>query len=64
MPRIVSLGAMIRQLGGLQGTKDLSAWETTFVRDVLGWSNNGTDTHALSAKQIDVIERLYRKHFA
>jgi hypothetical protein len=64
MPRIVSLGNMIRQLGGLQGKQDLSDWETTFVRDVLGYSNNGIDTHALSAKQIEVIERLYRKHFA
>jgi hypothetical protein len=64
MPRTVSLGAMIRQLGGLQGTKDLSKWETEFLRDVIGYSNNGTDTHALSAKQAEVIERLYRKHFA
>ena len=64
MPRTVSLGNMVRQIGGLLGSKDLSAWEATFVRDVIGYSNNGTDTHALSAKQTEVIEKIYRKHFS
>ena len=57
-----SVRAMIDQLDGMLGTKDLSEWEQQFVSDICarGWRNS---TSHLSEKQIAVIERIYRKHF-
>jgi hypothetical protein len=64
MPRLVSLGAKIKQLGGLVGTRDINAWETDFIRSVVGWSKNGEDTRGITEKQIAVIDRIYERHFA
>lgn len=59
-----SIGQMIKQLDGLRDTKDVNDWENRFIKSVVGWSENGECTKVLSAKQIEVIERIYRKHFA
>jgi hypothetical protein len=59
-----SLGQMIKQLDGLRGTQDINEWESDFIKSVVGWTGNGERTTGLSSKQIAVIERLYRKHFA
>lgn len=64
MSRTVSLGTQIKQLAGLLGTDDISDWEQRFIKSVYGWSSKGENTSAITAKQIDVIERLYAKHFA
>ena len=58
-----SLGAMIAQLDGLLGTDDLNAWETRFVADISSQTDIGSRTTSLSGKQVEVIERIYRKHF-
>lgn len=55
---------MIKQLDGLRGTKDVNDWESRFIKSVVAWSENGECTKVLSAKQVEVIERIYRKHFA
>ena len=62
--RAVSVGAMLRQLHGLCGTADVSAWEADFIKSVYLWSSEGKDTRNVSDKQLPIIERLYRKHFA
>lgn len=59
-----SIGQMIQQLDGLRGTRDINNWESDFIKSVVGWSDNGEHTGDLSAKQVEVIERIYRKHFA
>ena len=64
MSRTVSLGAMIQQLHGLCGTGDVSAWEDDFIKSVYVWSREGTDTRGVTERQIPIIERIYRKHFA
>jgi len=60
---VKSIGAMVKQLQPLCGTSDLTAWETDFVENVVLRSNNGTLTTRLSEKQVEVIGRIYNKHF-
>lgn len=59
-----SVGQMIKQIAGLEGTKDVTEWEDGFIHGVVVWSDNGEKTSHLSDKQVAVIERIYRKHFA
>lgn len=58
-----SLGAMIKQLGGMVGGNDLSDWEDDFVKSVVEKSDDGTNTVTLTEKQIEKIEGIYSKHF-
>ncbi len=59
-----SLGQTIKQLAGLLGTKDVNAWETDFIKGIVQLTGNGENTKYLSAPRVEVIERIYRKHFA
>lgn len=54
-----SVAQMIEQLDGLLGTKDLSDWEQGFVETLV--ERKGSP---LSDKQTEIMERIYRKHFA
>jgi hypothetical protein len=65
MTRLVSLGAKIEQLDGLRDTKDLSEWEQGFVTSILErYLVAGRDTRMLSSKQVEVIDRIWSKHFS
>ena len=65
MTRTVSIAAMIEQLDGLRDTNDLNQWEQDFVTSILGrYLQAKKDTRTLTAKQVEVIERIWRKHFA
>lgn len=65
MTRLVSLGTKIEQLDGLRDTNDLTQWEQGFVTSILErYLVAGRDTRMLSSKQVDVIERIWGKHFA
>lgn len=65
MTRLVSLGTKIEQLDGLRDTKDLSEWENGFVTSILErYLVAGRDTRMLTGKQVDVIERIWGKHFS
>ena len=64
MPRIVSVQAMLKQIDGLRGTNDLTEWEARFVADVVSRTQSGAQARPLTDRQLDVIERIYRKHFA
>lgn len=64
MSRIVSIGAQIKSLSGLVGTKDISDWEDGFISSIVEKSGNGERTSYLTEKQVDHIDTLYRKHFA
>lgn len=54
-----SVAQMIDQLEGLLGTADLTDWETGFVETLV--ERKGSE---LSDKQTEIMERIYRKHFA
>lgn len=65
MTRLVSLGTKIELLDGLRDTKDLSEWENGFVTSILErYLVAGRDTRMLTGKQVDVIERIWSKHFS
>lgn len=60
-----SIGAMVEQIDGLRGTKDLTEWEEKFVTSImLKYYNNNKNTTGLSGKQVEIIERIWKKHFA
>jgi hypothetical protein len=58
-----SLGAMVKQISGLAGTNDVTVWESTFCHSINEVTANGSRTDMLSAKQVEIIERIYNKHF-
>jgi len=65
MTRLVSLGTKIEQLDGLRDTKDLSEWEQGFVASILErYLVAGRDTRMLTSKQVEVVERIWDKHFS
>lgn len=59
----VSIGTMVKKITGLQGTGDLTDWEEEFVESIADRSRNGEDTQMLSPKQVEIIERIYNKHY-
>lgn len=60
---MASINIMVRSVAGLQDTKDVTPWENQFIKSVLEKTANGDNTTSLTEKQIDVLERLYEKHF-
>lgn len=64
MPRTVSLGVMIQQLDALVGTHDVSVWEEKFIASVSGYADARRNRKILSDKQIEIVEQIYRQHFA
>lgn len=61
--RAVSLNAMVKQICGLT-EHDLTTWESEFVGSLRERTSDGRDVAGLTEKQIGVVERIYRKHFA
>lgn len=60
---MVSVGVMVKQLGGLLDTEDLSDWENEFVGSVVDRTQDGEVTGTLSERQLTTVERIWRKHF-
>ncbi|HYE38178.1 hypothetical protein [Methylocaldum sp.] len=60
---MLSLGTQIKSLMGLLELDDFTSWETDFVSSVARQTREGQDTTRLTEKQIEVIERLHKKHF-
>lgn len=59
-----SIGNQIKQLEALLDTGNLSDRENGFVGDMVAKPHSGMATGDLSERQVEVIERLYEKHFA
>lgn len=60
-----SLSTMIEQLDGLRDTSDLTEWENEFVTSILErYLIAKKDTRRFSAKQLEIVERIWSKHFA
>jgi hypothetical protein len=61
---MASLTTMVKQLSGLVDTKDVSDWENEFLESIMRSTREGDNTTVLTEKQIDVVERIFRKHFS
>lgn len=61
---MTALNTMVKKVGGLADTKELTQWENTFIKNILERTKNGDNTTSLTEKQIDVLERLHGKFFS
>lgn len=61
---MASLTTMVKQLSGLVDTKDVSDWENDFLESIMRSTHDGDNTTVLTEKQIDVVERIFKKHFS
>lgn len=60
-----SIGVMIEQLDGLRDTTDLNKWECDFVTSIIErYLSAKKDTRVLSEKQVEIVARIWGKHFA
>lgn len=57
-----SIAVMLTQLEGMLGTRDLTDWEAGFVESVVATAE-AYGTQALSTKQVETVESIYRKNF-
>ena len=64
MPRTVSIHTMLEQCEGLIGTDDVTEWENDFLISICNEVEHHRGTSALSDRQVSVIERIWKKHFA
>ena len=58
-----TLAMKIEQIDGLRDTSDLTPWENEFVTSIVERLPANKDTRAYSAKQVEIIERIWEKHF-
>ena len=58
------LNNMVKRVSAMTDTKDLTDWENDFVKSVVKQTRDGDNTTSLTEKQIDVLERIFDKHFA
>lgn len=61
---MASLNNMVKKCSGLLGTHDVNGWEEKFLSDICERTGDGDNTTSLTEKQIEVLERIYGKHFA
>lgn len=61
---MASINTMVRKVAGMVDTKDLTAWENKFVKNIVAQTGNGDNTSSLTENQVDVLERIYERHFA
>lgn len=59
-----TLAQKIEQIDGLRDTDDLNAWENEFVGSIVSRFPANKDTRAYSPKQVEIIDRIWGKHFA
>ncbi len=58
-----SIGSKIKMISGL-AESDLTPWEQGFVEAICRSSGDGDRTSHLTEKQIESIDKIWRKHFA
>ncbi len=61
---MTSLNTKVKQILGLQDTTDLNGWENGFVESIAKFTKNGERTTGLSDERIEIIEKIWSKHFA
>ena len=61
---MASLSIMVEQIDGLRDTSDLTEWENDFVTSIVErYEAAKKDTRTLTAKQVEIVERIWKKHF-
>lgn len=55
---------MLNQCSGLIDTPDVSVWENGFLKGLTERLAKNPDTTTLTTRQLEVIERIYKQHFA
>ena len=60
---MTAINTMVKRVSGLLGTNDLSPWEGDFVASIVNQTKNGDNTTSLTEKQLDLLERIFNKHF-
>lgn len=61
---IQSLNTRVQRIAALVDTKDITEWENDFILSILERTRDGRDTRTLTENQINVIDRIFHKHFA
>lgn len=61
---MAAINTMVKQCAGLLDTKDISDWEQQFLSNVCERTRNGDNTSSLTEKQVETLERIWRKHFS
>lgn len=59
-----SIGQKIQQIEALSGTRDVSNWEAEFIDSIVIRTDFGKNTGALTEKQVEIIDRIWGRHFA
>lgn len=54
----------MERIHGLCETKDVSDWENKFIKSCWNFSKEGAVTSFLTSKQIEIVERIFNKHFS
>lgn len=58
-----TIGHMLETIDGLRGTKDINQWEDDFITSCMStYGDRKLSTH-LSDKQVEIIDRIFHKHF-
>lgn len=58
----MDLAAQITRLAMI-GPGRLTKWESDFIIDAVNFTRAGSQTAAMSPKQVEIVRRLYAKHF-
>lgn len=59
-----SIGSKLKKAEGLIDTRDINEWESNFLQSLVDKAARDKGTQNFTEKQIDVLERIYSKHFA
>jgi hypothetical protein len=59
-----SIWNMLECLHVMLGTKDLTTWQSDFIRNCYDTVQHNKDTTRLSSKQVEIIESIFDKNFA
>jgi len=58
-----SIAQKVLQVQGLIDTTDVTEWENNFLKSI-NEQLNDDNTVALTSKQVEVIDRIWSKHYA
>lgn len=59
---MISIGAKIKAIAGLAGTRDVDERTSEFIADMDEKTLNGKTTSSLTGPQISWIESIYKRH--
>lgn len=60
---LISIGAKIKLIAGIAGTKDADASTSEFIERMVEITGNGARTSHLTGPQVEWIEDIHERHF-